>query len=84
MKTLNELRAFCEGYLEGLSRDNVDITGTDDWVQWGGYDINLFGSYLSVRLEDAENALTVDAYPADWEDCLPAPIHTFDIKGESK
>lgn len=79
MKTLNELRAFCEGYLEGLRRDNASITDTDDWVMWGGYDINLFGSYLSVRLEDNDKALTVDAYPADWEDCLPTPIHTFDI-----
>lgn len=84
MRTLTELRAFCEGYLEGLRRDNASITDTDDWVMWGGYDINLFGSYLSVRLEDNDKALTVDAYPADWADVLPAPIHSFDITGETK
>jgi hypothetical protein len=88
MKTLNELRAFCEGYAKGLANDRsfygTTLEGVDDWVQWGGYDINLFGSYLSVRLEDDTSSLSVDAYPAGWLDVLPDPIHTFDIKGESK
>jgi hypothetical protein len=88
MKTLNELRAFCEGYRKALNFTNLEIAFVDDWVKWGGYDINLFGSYYSVRLEDNVFSLSVDAYPVDWHDVLPDPIHSFDIyvvpQGESK
>ena len=75
MKTLNELRAFCEGYRLGLADD---LAGVEDWVVWGGYDINLSGSEVSGHAKE-ETDLHVDAYPANWVDNLPAPIHSFTI-----
>jgi hypothetical protein len=86
MKTLNELRAFCEGYRLGLITDRAfygtTLAGVEDWVVWGGYDINLSGSEVSGHAKE-ETDLHVDAYPADWVDNLPEPIHSFTI-GESK
>ena len=44
MKTLEELKAFCEGYLACyFGSVDMDVGGVDDWVVWGGYDINLAG-----------------------------------------
>ena len=78
MKELNELRAFCEGYLEGLMACNATVPAIDDWVVWGGYDINLSGSEVSGHAKE-ETDLHVNAYPANWVDNLPEPIHSFTI-----
>ena len=81
MKTIEELKAFCNEYLKTkLVENNGDVSETDDWVQWGGYDLNLFGSYWSVLLNDNTKALTVDAYPDGWTDELPDALHTFNIQ----
>ena len=81
MKTFEELKAFCEDYLKAkLAEGNGDVSDTDDWVQWGGYDLNLFGSYYSVHLNDNTKALTVDAYPDGWTDVLPDALHTFNVQ----
>ena len=79
MKSLNELRAFCEGYRSGLTDD---LAGVEDWIIWGGYDINLIGSEYSSNAQE-ENDLHIAAYPANWRDNLPEPIHSFTI-GEDK
>jgi hypothetical protein len=73
MKTLAELKTFCEGYLKG--NDEPDIT--DDWVVWGGYDINFCGKEYAQGV--GSNQLQVDAYPQRWAMQLPAPIHSFII-----
>lgn len=75
MKTLNELRAFCEGYRYGVLTDKEDIAGTDDWIIWGGYDINIVGAdhFWDVPSQD----LAVVAYPEGWKGNLPEPLHTF-------
>ena len=86
MKSLNELRAFCEGYRLGLTNDRAfygaTLAGLDDWIVWGGYDINLIGSEYSSNAQE-ENDLHIAAYPANWVDNLPEPIHSFTI-GEDK
>ena len=86
MKSLNELRAFCEGYRLGLTNDRAfygaTLAGLDDWIVWGGYDINLIGSEYSSNAQE-ENDLHIAAYPANWVDNLPDPIHSFTI-GEDK
>ena len=86
MKSLNELRAFCEGYRLGLTNDRAfygaTLAGLDDWIVWGGYDINLIGSEYSSNAQE-ENDLHIAAYPANWRDNLPEPIHSFTI-GEDK
>ena len=86
MKSLNELRAFCEGYRLGLTNDRAfygaTLAGLDDWIVWGGYDINLIGSEYAGQAKE-ENDLHIAAYPANWVDNLPDPIHSFTI-GEDK
>lgn len=82
MKTLEELKAFCEGYREGALACNADLTAWDNCVIWGGYDINFAGSAYSQHADD--NELRCDAYKAGWVDNIGEPIHSFTIKGESK
>ena len=84
MKTLEELRAFAQGYLEGALACNATLNGFDDWVIWGGYDINFVGQdYTSEGLDD--KTLHVDAYKAGWVDNIGDPLHIFTItEGESK
>lgn len=83
MKTLEELKAFCEGYLACyFGSVDMDVGGADDWVVWGGYDINLAGAEYSQHAEDDE--LRCDAYKAGWVDNIGEPIHSFTVKGESK
>lgn len=79
MKTVEEIRTFAEGYHSALRHQGVDITDVDDWVLWGGYDLNIFGAYLADGLADV--ALRVAVYPGDWEKCLPPELHIFDIGG---
>lgn len=75
---MKELRAFCDGYIEGLGhRHGADLQGTEDWVIWGGYDINFTGSDYTHDLDPMQ--LRVNIYPVDWEGNLPDPIHTFTI-----
>lgn len=78
MRTIEELKAFCEGYIDGLLACNADHHDWDDWVVWGGYDINFVGqAYTSEELGDA--ALLVVAYPAGWEGELPDHLHSFTV-----
>ena len=83
MKELNELRAFCEGYLEGLMACNATVPAIDDWVVWGGYDINFAGADYSGHAKK-DTDLHVDAYKAGWTDTPGEPLHSFTIQGESK
>ena len=80
MKTLEELKAFAEGYYAGIASFG-DAPYTDDWVVWGGYDINFAGREYAAFTYN--NDLRVNAYPAGWDGELPDPIHTFTV-GESK
>jgi hypothetical protein len=80
MKTVNEMKAFAEGYRNALL--GTDMSHTDEWVQWGGYDLNIFGQKWGIRIE-GDQSLSVDAYPMGWQDTLPEPIYTFDMKGET-
>jgi hypothetical protein len=91
MKTLDELKAFCEGYKRALvsdgtsftrsptfSSDGTSITSTDDWVIWGGYDFNIAGAdYIGPDITPKQ--LKVNAYQANWKGNLPDPVHTFII-----
>ena len=86
MKTLNELRAFCEGFVRGLRSDRdfygTDMSGLDDWVLWGGYYINLFGSHLSQNTK-TDYDVWVDAYEEkDDLSTLGQPVHAWLIEGE--
>lgn len=83
MKTEAELRAFCEGYLVAALACHASVYAWDDWVVWGGYDINFAGAEYSSLIEDDES-LRVDAYKAGWKDAIGEPIHSFTIEGESK
>ena len=78
MKTLQELRAFCEGYLEGLLALHATVPTLDDWVVWGEYDINFAGADYSGHAKN-ENSLHVDAYRAGWTDSIGEPLHSFTL-----
>ena len=81
MKTLDELKAFCaEWHKQALIDHEGDVSGLDEWFEWGGYDLNIFGSYYSVGLEDNTATLMVAAYPGDWSKQLTDPIHLFILK----
>jgi hypothetical protein len=80
MKTIEELKAFCEGFARNLSAE--DVACADYWVIWGGYDINFVGADFSDRVKEGE--MLCDAYRAGWVDDIGAPVHTFIVKGESK
>jgi hypothetical protein len=90
MKTLIELRAFCEGYAKALVNDRAiygnssldTLAGIDEWVVWGEYDINFAGADYSGHAKN-DNDLHVDAYKAGWVDTLGEPIHSFTIYGET-
>lgn len=82
MKTLEELKAFCQGYLEGTLACNADIAEWDEWVIWGGYDINFAGAEYSQHASD--DSLRCDAYKAGWVGNIGDPIHSFTInQGEA-
>jgi hypothetical protein len=83
MKTLIELRAFCEGYAKALGKEvDGELAGRDDWIVWGEYDINFAGSEYSYHAKKGDD-LHVDAYKAGWVNALGAPIHSFTIYGET-
>lgn len=82
MKTIDELRAFCEGYLDGLLACNTDIYDWDDWVLWGGYDIQFNGQHWDEMATD-ERTLVCDAHKAGWKGNLPAPLHRFTVTARS-
>jgi hypothetical protein len=67
MKTLQELRAFCEGYAMGIANHPeamaATLEDTDDWVTWDEYDINLIGSDSYHAKKDHELYCVV--YPLD-------------------
>ena len=86
MKTEAELRAFCEGYLKAslaCYAVRQAWASWDDWVVWGGYDINFTGAEYSSLIKD-DGSLRVNAYKAGWKDAIGEPIHSFTIEGESK
>ena len=84
MKSIEELKAYCGDYLKAqLQECEGDVSGLDEWFTWGGYSLNIFGSYWGIRLNDNTRAISVDAYPENWEDTLPDALHTFDITGET-
>ena len=83
MRNYHEMTAFCQGYLEGALACNATLSDWDDWVIWGGYDINFAGVDYS-SLAETDKGLRVDAYKAGWVDNIGEPIHSFTIKGESK
>ena len=83
--TLEILKAFCEGYTRALDAERAFRSDTlrrvDDWFEWGGYDLNLFGADLDASLTPTQ--LRVCAYPAGWEGSLPEPLHDF-VVGETQ
>jgi hypothetical protein len=78
MKTLEELRAFCEGYLQGLWACNASVHTIDDWVVWDEYDINFAGADYTGHAKN-DNDLHVDAYKAGWTDSIGEPLYSFTI-----
>ncbi len=87
MRTMEELYAFAEGYQRALQAErefmSADVSAMDDWVVWGGYDINFAGRDYSTNVSKPF-ALAVDAYRAGWKDDIGNPLYSFIIEGESK
>ncbi|MFO0447162.1 MAG: hypothetical protein ACK52I_00495 [Pseudomonadota bacterium] len=86
MKTLNELRDFCEGYHRAMLNTGGDKLVTAlDYVVWGGYDIHFFGVEYSEHAK-TDYDLHVEAYGFDMIDGNEEPLHSFTLttEGESK
>jgi hypothetical protein len=87
MKTLNELRAFCEGYRLAMVVERNFYSNTlktaDDWVVWDEYDINFIGADHSYHAKK-DNELHCVVYPNGWVNNLPDPLHSFTIFGETE
>ena len=80
MKTLEELKTFAEGYRACVVALE-QAQHTDDWVVWGGYDINFAGrEYAAFTYNDD---LRVNVYPAGWGHELPDPIYSFTVGEEA-
>lgn len=80
MKTLEELRSFADGYRRALLTCNASLPDVEDWLLWGGYDINFTGAYLIGEDLLGPFDLRVTAYPGGWRQCLPDPLHSFDVR----
>jgi hypothetical protein len=87
MRTLDELRAFCEGYRQALITERSFYGNTLkealDYVVWGGYDIHFAGYEYSGHAKSNVD-LHVDAYKAGWTDSIGEPVHSFTVYGETE
>lgn len=79
MKTLKQIKIFCQGFHEGWIASEGTTVHAEEWVIWDDYDINLSGLFVSPGLGDWD--LQVAVYPKDWKE-LPTPTHSFILKGE--
>jgi hypothetical protein len=87
MRNKEELIAMCEGYLEGLLACNADLFDWDDWVLWGGYDVQFNGPHWDELAPDDGRSLVCDVYLAGWEVLPSQPVYRFTVtstKGEIK
>jgi hypothetical protein len=83
MENIENLKAFCEGYLMAYMRYvDMDTSDVDDWITWGGYDIKLCGA---EHADVGDKDFQVCAYPENstrrtsTTDRDPDPIHKFTI-----
>ena len=88
MKTLEELKAFAEGYAVSFTLNvDMDTTEVDDWVVWDEYDINFVGAGYTSEELGALGMLAV-VYPAGWKGELPDHLYSFVVdsfaKGETQ
>lgn len=81
MKTFEALQAFAEGYLLACLTAETTLVGVEDWVLWGGYDINFTGADLLDGL--GEYDLHVSVYPAGWLENLPNTSYSFVVRGNN-
>lgn len=81
MKTFEELQAFAEGYLQAQLTAETTLIDVEDWVLWGGYDVNFTGAHLLDGL--GEYDLHVSVYPAGWSGNLPNAICSFVVRGNT-
>ena len=79
MRNYHEMTAFCQGYLEGALACNATLSDWDDWVIWGGYDINFVGQDYAGEAT-TEKELSVVVYPKDWTGALPDHLYSFVVR----
>jgi hypothetical protein len=79
MKTLQELQIFCKGYIEGLRAHNADLYDWDDWVLWGGYDIQFNGAHWDEMATNDDRTLVCDVYQAGYDILPSTPMHRFTV-----
>ena len=72
MQPLHKLKAFCKDYRNSCI---FELSSTDEWHTWGGYDINFIGSDYAEQATATQ--LFCVAYDAEWSDTLGDPIHWF-------
>lgn len=83
MKTAEELKAFCAGYLEGALACNAELADWDDWVLWEGFDIQFHGTDYD-GLAPHDKSLACSVYVAGYEELPDTPAHRFAVEGKTQ
>lgn len=83
MTEQEKLEIFCQGYLEGVLASVTDADCVDDWVLWGGYDINLTGRDYDQGAQD-ERELACSVYMEGWEVLPSTPMFRFTVKAHNQ
>jgi hypothetical protein len=81
MKTLNEIKAFCQGYVQGLAGHDVYLHEWDDWFVWEGYDIQFSGAD-NDELADTGTTLACTVYEAGYDQLPETPLYRFAVHGK--
>lgn len=76
MSMHDDVKSFCQGYLEGALACNADLTAWDDWVLWGGFDIQFSGPEHD-SLATTPMSLACDVYEAGWATLPDEPLYRF-------
>ena len=76
MSMYDDVKSFCQGYLEGALACNADLTAWDDWVVWGGFDIQFSGPEIDA-LASTPMSLACDVYEAGWLSLPDEPLYRF-------
>lgn len=60
MKTLKQIKIFCQGFHEGWIASEGTTVHAEEWVIWDDYDINLLDKNEALEVLNAVQAIMED------------------------